>query len=87
MSFLAFALLGILTGVIARWILPGKQVGGWLAAILLGIFGAMVGGWIAGLLGWNVYDSFWNFGAWVFAILGSILVLTIFGLLFGRKRR
>ena len=37
MGFFAFAILGILTGIIARIILPGKQVGGWFVAILLGL--------------------------------------------------
>tara|TARA_B100001179_G_scaffold190511_1_gene147194 strand:+ start:241 stop:504 length:264 start_codon:yes stop_codon:yes gene_type:complete len=85
-GFFAFAVLGILTGIIARIILPGKQVGGWFVAILLGLLGAMVGGWIAGLFGLDVYTTFWNFSGWVFALIGSIVVLLLFGLIFGRKR-
>ena len=73
-------------GIIARIILPGKQVGGWFVAILLGLLGAMVGGWIAGLFGLDVYTTFWNFSGWVFALIGSIVVLLLFGLIFGRKR-
>ena len=83
---LPYALPGILTGIIARIILPGKQVGGWFVAILLGLLGAMVGGWIAGLFGLDVYTTFWNFSGWVFALIGSIVVLLLFGLIFGRKR-
>ena len=47
---------------------------------------SLVGGWIAGLFGLDVYTTFWNFSGWVFALIGSIVVLLLFGLIFGRKR-
>lgn len=87
MSFIAFAILGIIAGIIARLIIPGRQRGGILITIVLGILGAMVGGWIAGLLGLNVYTEFFSLPAWIAAIAGALVVLLIYGAIFGRRRR
>ena len=50
MSFLAFLLLGLIAGAIAKLILPGRQGGGWFVTLLLGVVGALLGGWIGSLL-------------------------------------
>lgn len=84
MSFISFAILGIIAAVIAKLIL--RQKVGWFLTIILGIFGAMVGGWIAGLFGINsAYNDFWSIPAWGFAIGGALLVLLVFGLIRGRR--
>ena len=80
MGFLVFLIFGLIAGALAKLILPGKQGGGWLVTLLLGVVGAMLGGWIAGLLGQDVYTSFWSPLGWLFAIGGAILVLLIWGL-------
>jgi len=49
MSFLGFLLLGLIAGAIAKLILPGKQGGGWLITLLLGVVGAFLGGWLGSL--------------------------------------
>ncbi len=87
MGFIAFLILGVIAGVIAKLIIPGKQAGGFLITIILGVLGAMLGGWIAGLLGQNVYTEFWSLPAWIAAIGGAVLVLLIYGAVFGRRRR
>ena len=46
MGFLAFLLLGLIAGAIAKAILPGNQGGGWIATLLLGVVGAFLGGWL-----------------------------------------
>ncbi|WP_028245593.1 GlsB/YeaQ/YmgE family stress response membrane protein [Pseudoclavibacter soli] len=86
MSFLAFLLLGLIAGAIAKAILPGEQGGGWIATLILGVIGAMVGGWIGGLLFGASVDSFFSLGSWALAIGGSIIVLLIYGALTGKKR-
>jgi uncharacterized membrane protein YeaQ/YmgE (transglycosylase-associated protein family) len=79
MGFLGFLLLGLLAGAIAKLILPGRQGGGWLVTLLLGVVGALLGGWIASLL-FNVdMGSFFDLRTWVIAILGSLVVLLIYG--------
>lgn len=87
MGFIAFLILGIIAGIIAKLIIPGKQRGGWFITILLGVLGAMLGGWIAGLLGIDVYNEFWSLPAWIAAIGGAIIVLLVYGAVFGRRRR
>lgn len=85
MAFLAFLLLGLIAGAIAKAILPGKQGGGWISTLILGVIGALLGGWIGGMLGLGSVDDFFSIGSWLLAIGGSILVILLWGLI-TRKR-
>lgn len=85
MGFLGFFLLGLIAGAIARAIMPGKQKGGWLVTLLIGVVGAFVGGWLGGLLGLGSVNDFFSIGTWLLAIGGSLLVLLLWGLI-TRKR-
>ena len=51
MNLLFVLLIGLLAGVLARWLVPGREPGGWLTSLALGIFGSFVGGWMGRLLG------------------------------------
>jgi uncharacterized membrane protein YeaQ/YmgE (transglycosylase-associated protein family) len=87
MSFLAFLILGLLAGAIAKLILPGNQGGGWFVTLLLGVVGALLGGWIGSLL-FNVgLENFWDLSTWLLAIAGSIIVLLIWGLITRNRSR
>lgn len=87
MGFLGFLLLGLIAGAIAKAIIPGDQPGGWFATLILGVIGAMVGGWLGGVIfKVDVMQDFWSLSAWIMAIVGSIIVLLIYGALTGRKR-
>lgn len=84
MSFLGFLLLGLIAGAIAKLILPGKQGGGWIMTLILGVVGAVLGGWLGGLI-FNVdLNEFWSLSTWALAIGGAIIVLLIYGLIVGR---
>ena len=85
MGFFAFLILGLIAGTIAKLLLPGKQGGGWFITLLLGVVGAMLGGWLGGILFNANLDEFWSIQSWLLAIGGSIVVLLLWGLLFGRK--
>ena len=86
MGFLAFLLLGLIAGAIAKLILPGKQGGGWLITLLLGVVGALLGGFLGSVLfGANLQD-FFSIQTWLLAIGGSIIVLLIYGLIVNRKK-
>lgn len=87
MSFLAFLLLGLIAGAIAKLILPGRQGGGWIVTLLLGVVGAMLGGWIGGMIFGVGIEAFWSLSTWLLAIGGAILVLLIYGLIVGRGER
>lgn len=85
MGFLAFLLLGLIAGAIAKAILPGRQGGGWFVTLLLGVIGALIGGWIGGLLFDRGLEEFFDLGTWLLAIGGALIVLLIYGAL-TRKR-
>src|SRR6187402_1012354 len=81
MGWLSFIILGLIAGVIAKLILPGKQAGGWFVTLLLGVIGALLGGWLAGLI-FNIgYDNFWSIQSWLIAIVGALIVLVIWALI------
>lgn len=86
MGILGWIVLGLIAGAIAKLILPGKQGGGWIVTMLLGIVGALLGGWIGSMLFDVSIEEFWSLETWLLAIAGSIIVLLIWGLIFGRKR-
>ena len=79
-------IVGLIVGVIARLVLPGKEAFpdgalGWLLTALLGIVGAFIGGMIARAL-WagEAYTA-----GWIMSILGAVILLLIVRLLFGNK--
>lgn len=86
MSFLAFLLLGLIAGAIAKAIMPGEGAGGWLATLILGVFGALVGGWLGSILFNASLEEFFSLQTWALAIGGSLVVLLIFGLITGRRK-
>ncbi|MGL4506451.1 MAG: GlsB/YeaQ/YmgE family stress response membrane protein, partial [Aeromonas sobria] len=51
MGFITWIVLGLLVGILAKWIMPGRDGGGFFMTSLLGIVGAMVGGYVGTLLG------------------------------------
>lgn len=87
MGFLAFLLLGLIAGAIAKAILPGRQGGGWIATLLLGVVGAMLGGWLGSMLFGADMNEFWSLESWLLAIGGAIIVLLIYGLIVGGRKR
>lgn len=85
MNFLAFLLLGLIAGAIAKLILPGRQGGGWIATLVLGVIGALLGGWIGGAVMGADMNEFFSLESWIWAIIGALIVLVIWG--FITKRR
>jgi uncharacterized membrane protein YeaQ/YmgE (transglycosylase-associated protein family) len=79
-GILGWIVLGLIAGAIAKLILPGRQGGGWLITLLLGIVGALLGGFIGSAIFGIGLENFWSLQTWIVAILGSILVLLIYGL-------
>ena len=77
MGILSWILLGLIVGVLAKWIMPGDDPGGTIITILLGIAGAFVGGFLATLIGLGTVDGF-NVGSLLIAIGGSLLLLWVY---------
>lgn len=83
MGFLAWVVLGLIAGAIAKWILPGNDPGGFIVTIVIGIVGAVIGGFIGTALGFGAVDGL-NLGSIAIAVLGSIVLLMGFRALRGR---
>ena len=67
--------------------LPGKQGGGILITLLLGVVGAILGGWIGGLLFGTGINEFFSLSTWLLAIGGAIIVLLVYGMITKRSAR
>ena len=74
MGILAWILFVLIACVIAKMIMPGKDPGGFIVTILLGIAGAFVGGWIGSLVGMGTVGEF-SIGSFVTAIVGALVLL------------
>ena len=82
MGIIAFIILGLLAGVIAKAILPGDDPGG----IIVGIAGALIGGFVAAaLFDAHPLDEFFDISTWLTAIIGSIVLLLIYRMVVGRR--
>ena len=81
LTILAYIVIGLLGGAIAKAILPGKQGGGLLMTMILGIVGALLGGFLGGLIFDVKYDEIFSFQGLVFSVLGALLILFIYGLM------
>jgi uncharacterized membrane protein YeaQ/YmgE (transglycosylase-associated protein family) len=75
MGILSWILFGLVVGVIAKLLMPGRDPGGFIITILLGIAGALVGGFAGRAMGF--YGE--NQGAgWIMSILGAIILLALY---------
>ncbi|GAA4473432.1 GlsB/YeaQ/YmgE family stress response membrane protein [Enteractinococcus fodinae] len=81
MGFIGWIVLGLIAGAIAKAIMPGKQGGGILVTLLLGVVGAVLGGWIGSAIFGVGIDEFWSLATWLLAIGGALIVLFIWGLI------
>jgi uncharacterized membrane protein YeaQ/YmgE (transglycosylase-associated protein family) len=87
-GILAFLILGLLAGAIAKALLPGDDPGGIIVTMVIGVVGALLGGFLAGLL-FNArpLDEFFDVSTWLTAIIGSVVLLVIYRMVAGRGRR
>lgn len=87
MGIIGYLLLGLIAGAIAKAILPGRAGGGWVVTLVIGVVGALLGGFIGGAI-FNVdtMNTFFSLSSWLFAILGAVIVLFIYGLITGRQK-
>jgi len=74
MGILSWIVFGLIAGLLAKWIMPGRDTGGIVVIILLGIGGAVVGGLIASRLGLGAVTGF-NFSSVLISMCGALLLL------------
>jgi uncharacterized membrane protein YeaQ/YmgE (transglycosylase-associated protein family) len=77
MGIIAWIVLGLLAGLIARAIMPGRDDVGLIATMLIGVAGAVIGGFIAELVGFDGLGSFFELRTWVIAVAGALLLLAV----------
>ena len=83
MGILAWILFGLVVGIIAKFLMPGRDPGGFIITILLGIAGAMLGGFLGKAMGFYGPNEA---AGWLVSILGAILLLVIYRMMVGRRR-
>jgi uncharacterized membrane protein YeaQ/YmgE (transglycosylase-associated protein family) len=78
MGIIAWIILGLFAGTIARAVIPGRtEPGGCIGTTAIGIFGALLGGFLASALGVGHLHDFFNLATWLIAIGGSVLLLLL----------
>lgn len=75
MGIIAWIIFGLIAGIIAKLIMPGRDGGGFFLTCILGIVGAVVGGWLATMFGIGGSISGFNLHSFLVAVVGAILVL------------
>ena len=86
MGIIAWIVVGLIGGMLAKLLMPGKDPGGIILTILLGIAGAVLGGFVAVALDIsNGVDDF-DIGSIVLSIIGSMVLLLAYRLIFGNRR-
>jgi uncharacterized membrane protein YeaQ/YmgE (transglycosylase-associated protein family) len=85
MGILSWIIVGLIAGVLAKWIMPGRDPGGIIVTILIGIVGAIVGGFLVGLVVGGDVVSGINITTIIVATLGAILLLALYRWYAGRS--
>lgn len=77
MGILSWIILGLIAGALAKWLMPGKDGGGWIMTILLGIAGAFTGGFLGSLVGLGTTSGL-NIGSILTATVGAFILLWLY---------
>ena len=81
-GLLGWIIAGLIIGVLAKLVMPGKDPGGIIATILIGIVGALLGGFLGRALGfYREGDA----AGWMMSILGAIILLALYRMMVGRR--
>ena len=82
MSVIGWIFFGLIVGIVGKLLMPGRDPGGFILTILLGVAGALLGGFIGQSLGFYQQGEPAGF---VMAVLGSIILLLLYRLFAGRR--
>lgn len=87
MGLIAWIVLGGIAGLIAKAIMPGKDPGGCILTVVIGVVGALLGGFLSTVLGFGGLTGDIDWRSLVIAVIGSIVLLAIWRLMRGGRRR
>ena len=82
LTVIASILSGIIIGALAKFVMPGRDPGGLVVTMLLGIAGALIGGFIGRSVGFYGPDQS---AGWLMSILGAVVLLALYRMLVGRR--
>jgi uncharacterized membrane protein YeaQ/YmgE (transglycosylase-associated protein family) len=80
MGWLAWIVFGLIAGIIAKFLMPGRDPAGFFITILIGIVGALLGGWLATQFGFGDITGF-DLRSFIIAVVGSLILLFIYRLI------
>ena len=88
MGIIAWIILGLVAGLLANALVPGRRSEGLILTCVIGIVGALLGGWLATKL-FHIHSlhGFFNLSTWITAIVGAALLLLVYHLITGRSSR
>jgi len=81
-ELLGWMVFGLIVGAIAKLVMPGRDPGGIIVTMLLGVAGAMIGGFLGRTLGWYGPNQAAGF---LMSLLGAIVLLALYRVLFARR--
>jgi uncharacterized membrane protein YeaQ/YmgE (transglycosylase-associated protein family) len=85
LGIIAWIVLGLIAGGLAKLIMPGRDPGGIIVTMLIGIAGAIVGGFIFSLFGGGGVSGL-NLGSIIVAVIGALVLLALYRMISGRRR-
>ena len=83
-TFLGWILIGLVAGILGKVIMPGKDPGGLIVTILIGIMGALLAGYVSPYLGLRVENGWQSYGA---ATVGAVVLLALYRVVTSRRVR
>jgi uncharacterized membrane protein YeaQ/YmgE (transglycosylase-associated protein family) len=86
-GILGWIVVGLVVGALAKLIMPGKDPGGIIVTILIGIVGAILGGFIGKAIFGGGLGGFFDLRTWVLGLIGSLILLGIWRVIAGRRAR
>lgn len=82
MSFIGAIIIGLLAGIVAKLLMPGRDPGGFIVTILLGIGGALLATWLGQAVGWYGADESAGF---IGAVIGAVIILALYRMIIKRR--
>lgn len=78
MGWLSYVVLGLIAGILGKWIMPGKDPGGFFITTILGIGGAFLGAWLGGFVGFGGLSGAFDLKSILAAVVGVIVILFVY---------
>ena len=86
MGIISWAIFGLIAGIVAKLLMPGRDPGGCIITMLLGIAGAFIGGFLYSFFTGRTYFAQFSLGSFIVAVIGALVLLIIYRLIAGGRR-